>query len=416
MTPEQNFRLTRVEGDAPMGAMMRENFWIPFALDSQLEAGGAPRRIRLLGKDYAAFRADDGRIGFLDERCPHRGASLVLARTEGCELRCIFHGWKIDVTGQVTEAATHTPNAEEFASRIKMRRYPVHEAGGLLWVYLGDGALPAVPDMPFTRVPRDHVWVSATHVACNWLQGVEGTLDSAHVGTLHRSWIERSVAGGQTTIGGALTMLAPSYEVEATGYGLRAAALRPQADGSTFVRVTEHIVPFVSIVPSTNTEDGNFFIACPVDDTHHILFWGHYSPTEPMNINSTRVQLHLNDPDLDINNLGRFHGDRDNNWAQDRAAMAEGHFSGFTSTLLQEDVVVQLSMGPIADRSLDHLSSSDVAVARLRALLLRAVEQHGQGAYPLAGGPVASYATVQPVNVVLPKGGDWRTANQPIPA
>ncbi|MGI9360751.1 MAG: Rieske 2Fe-2S domain-containing protein, partial [Parasphingorhabdus sp.] len=96
MTPEQNERLVHVEGTAPMGAMMSKHFWIPFALETQLVAGGAPRRVRLLGTDYAVFRATDGRIGFLDERCPHRGASLVLARTEGCALRCIFHGWTID--------------------------------------------------------------------------------------------------------------------------------------------------------------------------------------------------------------------------------------------------------------------------------------------------------------------------------
>lgn len=412
MTPEQNDLIARVEGVAPMGAMMREHFWIPFALDAQLVAGAAPRRIRLLGTDYVAFRAADGRIGFLDERCPHRGASLVLARTEGCVLRCIFHGWAIDVTGQVVEAATHAPRAEEFAARIKMRRYPVHEAGGLIWVYLGDGEVPALPDLPFTRVPRDHVWVSSTRVDCNWLQGVEGTLDSAHVGTLHRSWIKKTVAGGQTAIGGALDVLAPRYEVETTDYGLRAAALRPLPDGATFVRVTEHAVPFASIVPSTTTEDGNFFVTSPVDDTHHILFFGHYSPTEPMNINAQRVAMHINDPDVDVNDIGRLDGDRDNNWGQDRTAMEAGHFSGFTRTLLQEDVVVQVSMGPIADRTLDHLSSSDVAVARLRAMLIRAVNQHQQGRHPLPNGPVRSYAGAQPVNMVLPSGSDWRSARE----
>ena len=151
-------------------------------------------------------------------------------------------------------------------------------------------------------------------------------------------------------------------------------------------------------------------------DTHHILFFGHYSPSEPMNINSPHVAMHINDPAVDVNNIGRFDGDRDNNWGQDRAAMEAGHFSGFTRTLLQEDVVVQLSMGAIADRSLDHLSSSDVAVARLRALLLRAVEQHQQGSFPLPGGPVQSYADAQPINLVMPARSDWRTAREPAPA
>ena len=409
MTPEQNNLLTRVEGNAPMGALMRQHFWIPFTLSTQLEAGGAPMRARVLGEDYVAFRAEDGRIGFLDERCPHRGASLVLARSEGCVLRCIFHGWAIDVEGQVVEAATHAPNPEEFAARIKMRRYPTVEAGGLVWVFLGEGEPPARPDLPFANVPPENVWVSATRVDCNWLQGVEGTLDSAHVGTLHKSWIERTVKGGQTGIAKALDMLAPRYEVELTDYGIRAAALREMKDGSTFLRVTEHVAPFVSLVPSTSREDGNFFIACPVDDTHHILFFGHFSPTEPMNLDAPRIALHINDPDVDIGNLGRFDGGRDDNWGQDRKAMEEGHFTGFTRTLLQEDVVVQVSMGPIADRSKDHLSSSDVAIAQLRAFLLRAVNAQLEGRHPLRNGPVKSYARVQPVQALLPPGSDWRS-------
>ena len=100
LTHEQNVALTHIEGDAPMGVLMREHCWIPAVLSMQLEVDGAPRRVRLVGRDYVAFRDTNGRVGFLDEGCPHRNASLVLARNEECGLRCIFHGWKVDVTGQ----------------------------------------------------------------------------------------------------------------------------------------------------------------------------------------------------------------------------------------------------------------------------------------------------------------------------
>jgi phenylpropionate dioxygenase-like ring-hydroxylating dioxygenase large terminal subunit len=138
MTQEDNDRLTRVEGDAPMGAMMRQHCWIPALLSLQLMADGAPRRLRLLGNDYVAFRDSDGRLGVLDEGCPHRNTSLVLARNEDCGLRCIFHGWKVDVHGQVVEAPTHAPDPEAFAAKIRTRSYPTVEGGGLVWVWLGD--------------------------------------------------------------------------------------------------------------------------------------------------------------------------------------------------------------------------------------------------------------------------------------
>ena len=116
LTREQNELLARVEGDAPMGRLMRAHYWIPACVSSQLVADGAPLRVRLLGKNYVAFRATDGRVGFLDERCPHRGTSLAFARNENCALRCIFHGWKIDVTGKLVDVPTHAPNPQAFAA------------------------------------------------------------------------------------------------------------------------------------------------------------------------------------------------------------------------------------------------------------------------------------------------------------
>ena len=190
LTAEQNERLTRVAGDAPMGRLMRDHCWIPAILSVQLAADGAPRRVRLLGTDYVAFRDSVGNIGFLDEGCPHRNTSLVLARNEDCGLRCIFHGWKMDVSGQVVEAPTHDPDPEAFAAKIRARSYPTVEGGGVVWVWLGDGAAPPFPHLTFTVLPETHVWFAATPVACNWLQAVEATIDSAHVGTLHRAYIE----------------------------------------------------------------------------------------------------------------------------------------------------------------------------------------------------------------------------------
>jgi len=148
LTTEQNENLTRVEGNAPMGALLRSWTWFPFAISTQIVAGEAPTKVRLLGVDYVAFRTTDGQVGFIDEACPHRGVSMALARNEGCMLRCIFHGWAVNASGNVVEAPTHHGDKEAFLKGIHVRHYPVREQGGLVWVWLGDLPAAEFPDLP----------------------------------------------------------------------------------------------------------------------------------------------------------------------------------------------------------------------------------------------------------------------------
>jgi nitrite reductase/ring-hydroxylating ferredoxin subunit len=395
-----------------MGALMRQHCWIPAVLSMQLVADGSPRRVRLLGTDYVAFRDTMGRIGFLDEGCPHRNTSLVLARNEDCGLRCIFHGWKVDVSGQVVDAPTHSPNAETFAAKVQSRSYPTVEGGGLVWVWLGDHEPAPFPHLPFTVLPDSQVWITATPVGCNWLQGVEATIDSAHVGTLHRAYIEtHKDLNSQATVNNTLTALAPRYEVARTRYGIDAIARRDLPDGSAYVRTTTWVAPFVAFVPGSPGTEGNvdavLFIASPVDDTNHVLFYGCWSSTTeiddglihevPIGMRSIRGNR-----TLDVNDFGGFTVGREENWGQDRDAMRQGHFSGFTGNLLQEDIITQLSMGPIADRTREHLSSSDVAVIHARRLLLEALGNVGAGKSFLGGEAPTDLRDAMPSDTVLP--------------
>jgi phthalate 4,5-dioxygenase oxygenase subunit len=395
MTPTDNERLTRVTGDAPMARLLRENFWLPFARSEALPAGGAPQRVRLLGHDLVAFRAEDGTVGLMDEYCPHRRASMMLARVEGCSLRCIYHGWRLDHTGKVMEAPSEGERSDLFASRVKVDRRVAREGGGLIWAFLGQGEPLPLPPLPFMSVPEESRWWAKMTVKCNWLQGFEGALDSVHLNWLHQGW-----GGDQVLID------APSYEIGETAYGLRTAAIRSAGEpGKVHFRVAEFVAPFYALSASRQPvipTDCSCFISVPVDDETHMLFFGFWDEAGPL-ADISRFFSGLDPDDL-------LKGDytRANSWGQDRGAMAKGHFSGFTKSVLHEDLGVQASMGPIVDRSQENLCGTDLAIVRMRAYLLDMLARRDSGKQ--IDGALDAYhdGGFLPFSHVAPEGSDWR--------
>ena len=327
--------------------------------------GDGPTPVRLFGENYIAFRAADGQIGFLDELCPHRRASLALGRIEGNGVRCIYHGWKMDVSGCVVEAPTQVLRAEQFAAGVRVVHFPVHEAGGIAWVWLGGTTAPPFPDLPFSAEHGVKTSLTFSVLPCNWLQGLEGGIDSVHGPILHQSFITDIAAqeGATKNVDRVkLTMTsAPLYETEPTPYGMRQASLRNAGDGRTYVRLAHYFFPFVVVVPDGFPGSTHIFAFAPVDDTHHVLFFGKYGEA-PM---SQEFISGLQDGyEADPRNFVSLDGDRWNRWGQDRALMNAGHFTGFARSAIDEDAVVQVSMGPIVDRTKENLSSSDVAIAQ----------------------------------------------------
>ena len=410
-TAAENERMTRVEGDAPLGRLMREHCWIPFALSENLVAGEAPTPVRLFGENFIAFRSEDGRIGFFDELCPHRRASLLLARVEGNGLRCIYHGWKMDVSGRVVECPTQVVRPERFMEGIDFSHFPVHEEGGMAWVWLGGEEAPTFPDLPFAAEHGMNCAVTVSQLPCNWLQGLEGGLDSVHGTILHQTWIGNIIGEKRSTIDTEMVEHAmgsvPSYEAEPAPYGLRTASLRDAGDGKRFTRTTHFFFPLVIVVPTGWPDHTQIFAFAPVDDTHHLLFFGNYGEVKQM----TQQEFGSIRPDLDPDprNFGTLLAGRSGAWGQDRELMAQGHFTGFGQSVIEEDAAVQSSMGPIVDRSRENLSSSDVAVSGARRVILEALDTFEAGGLPQGSVKQPERVRVpHPFEGVVPAGSSWR--------
>ncbi len=401
LTTEQNRRLTSVEGDAPMARMMRGNYWLPFSRIQSLETGAPPTRVRLLGENYVAWRAPDGRIGFIDEGCPHRGVSMALARVEGCALRCIFHGWLIDVSGACLEVPTEGERSAEIAARVPVNHYPTVEQGGLVWVWLGEGEAPPFPDFSWLDLPEDNLWITRSVWPCNWLQGMEAALDTAHVGHLHSGW---GRPAGEMNDQSKRFAINPRFEIEETVYGMRSAGVRKCDDGLSLVRISEFLMPFVVMTPGSLTGEkgeASLYHFVPVDDHSHLQFFGFFSQHAPLGSFFMRDQC--TDPD----NYVVVDGSADTNWGQDRAAMAKGHFSGIVDHVLLEDAIVQASIGSIASRSREFLTHTDLGVQRCRQLLLDQLDSFEAGEQ-LDGSMPGVTREVIARGALIPSEQDWR--------
>ncbi|MGD9942806.1 MAG: Rieske 2Fe-2S domain-containing protein [Burkholderiaceae bacterium] len=404
---EQNELLTRVEGSAPMGRMLRENYWVPAIKSGAVVAGGAPVRVRLLGSNYVLFRTTDGRLGCVDERCPHRGVSLALARNEGDALRCIFHGWAFTTEGNPVEVPTQVTAPERFAKSVKTNRYHARDAGGMIWLWLGAPAgvsEPSFPDFEFLQLPLDQISIRMARIPANWFQGVEANQDSSHVGILHKNFVKGL---------GNLELMAknprPVYDVKRTRYGHQAATLRDLDDGRIYLRLTEYVMPWYSFVTPIDMDHSEriLIIAVPVDDTHMNLIYVRYDTERAVSGDHYHQVLETQD-------LSSIFAGEATNWGQDRAAMLnDDNFSGFHNLVL-EDVAVQLSMGAIADRAAEQLCSGDRAIVMARQIMVGAVTDYLAGKVPDSGHlEPGVLAGVRTRASFLPPGADWQTWQPP---
>ena len=382
LTREENDLLTQVEGSAPMGAFLRENFWLPCKLSAEIEAGGRPQRVKLLGRRYVLFRADDGRLGFFDEDCPHRLVSLALGRNEDNALTCIFHGWKFGVDGTVLDVPTQPRDREAFCKSVPLNHFPAREAGGLVWVFLG-AAAPRFPDFEFTALAPAQVAATSQVLRFNWVQALDALHDSGHIGILHQDFI-RAIPGN-ADVAAAAADNAPLYEFVERPGGYRFAAVRTLPEGRRYCRVSEFVAPFFTFIAY---KQGYVLIYVPVDDQTTQQFLVQFNPGGPVAPESSP----LDDPSDWPPYLDKGPSDL---WGQDRGAMARGAYSGFG--LHAADFAIGEAQGRRTERHREFLHDGDACLVRMRRFLLDCVAEHQQGR--LAGAAQHREGAYRPVFV-----------------
>lgn len=406
LTVEQNELLTRVENGAPMGEMLRQYHWFPCIPAALLEADGKPYPIRLLGQDFVAFRVTDGTVGVVDARCLHRKASLALAKNENNTLKCIFHGWKYNAKGEVTDAPNHPGDAQTFCKNLKVNRYKAVERGGIVWAWFGKtqegDEPPPFPELPFTHLPEAQRSVTSVEVPTNWVQAVEASMDTSHVSVLHESTTQISAGAGNERALMSKTVAA-QLEFLDTPYGFRYAALRDVGEGKTYARVNNFVMPWYGIICAPHAQGpATVFFSTPIDDVTHRAWFVHYNLHRPLGMTNMSASTDLwNFPPLPP-------GDQSNNWGQNRDLMRRGHATGFPQHLGTEDFAVFLSQGPIHDRTDEQLCPADGAVIRVRRLLMQAAQSYKDNrASRPPNAEQLQYAQIQSIGAVLEAGQTW---------
>jgi phthalate 4,5-dioxygenase oxygenase subunit len=409
LSREDNELLCRVGPGTPGGALMRR-FWHPVCTSAQLpQPDCAPLRVRLLGENYVAFRDSDGKVGFLEELCMHRGASLALGRVEEGGIRCLYHGWKFSASGTVMETPNHAD--PKYAARMKAPAFPVREEGGIIWAYVGpQDKIPAFSRYAFMDAEPTHRVVLRINVACNYLQLVEGGEDSSHVGVLHTNmarpgWKDDEFTRNTDVVNPAALAsndLEPVLKIETTTFGFHYVALRKTDDQKVRnARVVPFIVPYGRIIPAP----AFLFtvLEVPEDDTHtstFIVVHGNAPVTEEKIIEL----LGLNDPKYYDRKNCTFTASWLDSFGQNRELMKE-NWTGLRGVEV-EDASIGLSQGPLYDRSREHLVPADQAVVRVRRVLLDAVKAVAEGRQPAALG--LDLSGVGACDALLEEGAAWQ--------
>lgn len=433
LTREDNELITRVGPGTPMGELLR-HYWQPVLLSSELpERDGPPLRVRHLGEDLIAFRDTEGGVGLLQQNCPHRGASLFFGRNEERGLRCVYHGWKFDISGACVDMPNEPPESN-FKHKIKAAAYPCVERGGIIWTYMGsEPEQPVLPDLEWNLVPEGHVYYSKRVAQNNWLQTLEGEIDSSHSGFLHTLLDEQANFDTMSThrrpnstpdsrgMYYKMKDRHPLFETLHTKYGVLIGARRNAEEDTYYWRITQFLMPFFTIIPPYGPDpsfSGHAWL--PMDDEHTVCLCFTYHPTRPLgdqqlhNLRHGRNGLEGLHPSVEAflpPTAGPASAwwpriNRNNDYMLDYEAQRTVRFSGLPGTWPQ-DSACQDTMGAIYERWKERLGTSDTGIIQTRRRLIRAARDlHERGIAPPEARDRSVYR-VRSAAVVLPRTSNW---------
>src|SRR6266545_2806357 len=410
LSKDDNELLTQVGPGAPMGNLFRQ-YWLPTLLSSELPGADCPpTRVRILGEDLIAFRDSAGRVGVLGNNCPHRGASLFFGRNEENGLRCVYHGWKFDVSGRCLDMPNEPPESN-FKDKVHAVAYPCQERSGVIYTYFGQRRTPPpFPALEWALVPESqHVAAKITE-DCNWLQILEGDVDTAHTDFLH-SRLDRGDGPGMRPIDPH-----PRIELAPHAVGFAKGARRNLDVDRYYWRIYQYMMPAFVLLPA----GGNtitYRVTVPMDDEHTMFWNGEYNPAAPLTDEQrakhqeSRAVGGYAPATSDPLTKWRTIANRANDYMIDYEAQKTKIFSGIPPIKLQ-DVAMTEGMGPVLDRTHEHLGTTDMAIIQMRRCMLNAVKalRDRDQAPPGVDDPDA-YA-VRSATVYLPKEQSWWQASR----
>jgi phthalate 4,5-dioxygenase len=393
LTDKENRLLTETTRGTPGGDYFRR-YWLPALFSSELpEPDSPPVRVRLLGEDLLAFRDTKGRVGIVDEFCPHRQASLFWGRNEECGLRCVYHGWKFDVNGACMDIPNEPPEYR-FQNKVRITAYPAREYGGLVWIYMGPAeSVPELPKLEWARVPENHRYISKRLQETNYLQAVEGGIDSSHSNSLHAtveafrmtdSYVESVRNSPSLRDKYHVLDKSPRFTVRKTDYGLIIAARRNAGEDTYYWRLTQFLLPSYTMIPyqKGNSIHGHCWV--PRDDETCWVWTFSWNPDQPLSEKDwdairKETFVHATVDPVTFRPLRN----KSNDYLIDRELQKKSSMTGIHGFAAQ-DMAIQESMGPLADRTRERLGTSDTAIMAARRLLLQEIGALEAGEEPTA--------------------------------
>lgn len=394
LSAKDNEILTRTGAGTPMGELFRR-FWIPVLLSEELPEADCPQvPVKIMGEDLLVFRNSEGKVGVIEPRCSHRGADLFFGRVEDCGVRCAYHGWLFGTDGQCLEAPTVAVAEQKakFRQRAAIKAYPAHEAGGMIWAYMGPAdAKPEFPALEFTLVPESHRFAHKKLQESNWAQLCEGGLDTAHFSFLHMP-VDLDAFDIGTGVGGAGPQHTrwikndpqPRFTVKEHPAGLALGGRRRADNNDAYWRIAQFLMPNHGLAPSPlkgKTYTGQTWV--PVDDVTTWVFCYSWNPDRPLEEQERGYRKGVPSVYSEVDENYVPIRNRRNTYLLSRQAQKTDTFTGIEG-VSEQDAAIQESQGLIADRTREQLGPTDLGIVRFRRLVIDAAKALQKGEAPAA--------------------------------